>query len=97
MSKEIKGLILTLIVLAMVIVGVICLFLSLEKGCSTRLENQAKKYEYIVINGEAYPTSELKDVDCSTGYYTSYEFVFKDGTIAVSDSYTLTNKGTVNT
>lgn len=92
MNNGIKELIVMIITLAMIIVGVICLFLFAEKNKSTKLENEAKEYEYIVVNGESYLTKELKDIDCDYGYYTNYKFTFKDGTIAVSDSYTLRNE-----
>lgn len=92
MNKGIKELIVIVVLLAMMIVGVICLFLFAEKNHSTKLENEAKEYEYIVVNGETYLTKELKDIDCDYGYYTNYKFTFKDGTIAVSDSYTLKNE-----
>lgn len=96
MNNGIKELIVMIIILAMIIVGVICLFLFAEKNKSTKLENEAKEYEYIVVNGESYSTKELKDIDCDYGYYTNYKFTFKDGTIAVSDSYTFTNKEAAN-
>lgn len=55
----------------------------------TKNENEIMSYNTIVISGQDFSTSNIKNVSYSSGYSRQIKIEFKDGTIAYTDCYIL--------
>ena len=86
MTKDAKIVIIVFILSLIIIVGG---FLCFESYIHTKKEDEIMLYNTIVISGQEFSTSDIKNVKYSNGYSTQVKIEFKDGTIAYADCYIL--------
>jgi len=77
----------------MIIVIVSALLLAIITGVlfytEAKKENEIMSYNTIVIGGQDFPTSGIKDINYSSGYSNQVKIEFKDGSIVYTDCYIL--------
>lgn len=84
MTKDAKIVIIVAILSLIIIIG--CFFCF-----NSKKENEIMLYNTIVINGQEFSTSDIKNVNYSNDYSRQVKIEFKDGTIAYADCYILKN------
>ena len=74
-----------------VIISILCLILILACFFCTeaKKENEIMSYNTIVIGGEKFSTSDIKNVSYSGGYSRQVKIEFKNGMVAYTDCYIL--------
>lgn len=88
MTKDAKIVIIVSILSLITIIGS---FLYIDSYTHAKKEDEITLYNTIVISGQEFSTSDIKNVKYSNGYSRQVKIEFKDGTIAYADCYILKN------
>ena len=83
LNKEAKAIIVIISALSLIIITAYFFCTGAKK------ENEIMSYSIIVINGEEFSTSDIKNVSYSSGYSRQVKIEFKDGMVAYTDCYIL--------
>lgn len=82
MDKEAKIVIIVFVLSLIFIIG--CFFYT-----QTKKENEIMLYNTIIIGGQEFSTSEVKNISYASSYSRQVKIEFKDGAIAYTDCYIL--------
>lgn len=83
MNKEASIIIVIVSVLLLAIITGVLFYTEAKK------ENEIMSYNTIVIGGEEFSTSDIKNISYSSGYSRQVKIEFKDGMVAYTDCYIL--------
>lgn len=86
MTKDAKIVIIVSILSLIIIIGS---FLYINFYTHTKKEDEIMLYNTIVISGQEFSTSDIKNVKYSNGYSRQVKIEFKNGSIAYTDCYIL--------
>ena len=86
MTKDAKIVIIVIVLSLILIIGG---YFYLDLYTHTKKEDEIALYNTIVISGQEFSTSDIKNVKYSNGYSRQVKIEFKDGTIAYTDCYIL--------